>query len=101
MLSTETSYFSAIANSASPGWTIWMRKSPDVGVPFEICEKHHDLVTGELLVRVHRVLSRGPDGFRVDLFVTGADSIGDGWFTYTLTKLDELWKPKYCGFYDP
>jgi hypothetical protein len=74
---------------------------PDVGVPFEICEKHHDLVTGELLVRVHRVLSRGPDGFRVDLFVTGADSIGDGWFTYTLTKLDELWKPKYCGFYDP
>lgn len=74
---------------------------PDVGVPFEICEKHHDLVTGELLVRVHRVLSRGPDGFRVDLFVTGADSIGGGWFTYTLTKLDELWKPKYCGFYDP
>jgi hypothetical protein len=74
---------------------------PDVGVPFEICEKHHDLVTGELFVRVHRVLPRGPDGFRVDLFVTGAGSIGGGWFTYTLTKFDELWKPKYCGFYDP
>jgi hypothetical protein len=74
---------------------------PDIGVPFEVLGRHHDLAAGELFVQIHCVLPRGPDGFRVDLYVTGAGVMGGGLFTYTLTKQDGLWETKYHGFYDP
>ncbi len=74
---------------------------PDLGVPVFHPRGEYDLQIGELYVRPHRVLPRGASGFRVDLFVTGSEFVGGGWFTYTFTKESGVWKPKYHGFYDP
>lgn len=74
---------------------------PSVGAPFVLLDKEADLDMGDLFCRVHRFLPRGQNEYRVDLFVTGANILGGGWFTYTLRKDGNRWSPKYHGFSDP